>query len=68
MDENIDEEDEESEDEDEDIDEEEEDEQDDLEKVKWICQIDVVDILKKTNSKYVLGRRNRIKKGNFPLI
>ena len=25
----------------------EEDEQDDLEKVKWICQIDVVDILKR---------------------
>ena len=25
----------------------EEDERDDLEKVKWICQIDVVDILKK---------------------
>ena len=46
LDENIDEEDEESEDEDEDIDDEEEDEQDDLEKVKWICQIDVVDILK----------------------
>ena len=25
----------------------EEDERDDLEKVKWICQIDVVDILKR---------------------
>ena len=25
----------------------EEDEQNDLEKVKWICQIDVVDILKR---------------------
>ena len=47
MDENIDVEDEESEDEDEDIDEEEEYEQDDLETVKWICQIDVVEILKK---------------------
>ena len=45
MDENIDVDDEESEDEDEDIDEEYE--QDDLETVKWICQIDVVDILKK---------------------
>ena len=40
MDENIDVDDEESEDEDEDIDEEEEYEQDDLETVKWICQID----------------------------
>ena len=64
MDENIDVEDEESEDEDEDIDEEEEYEQDDLETVKWICQIDVVEILKK---QYVLERCNRIKKGNFPL-
>ena len=44
MDENIDVDDEESEDDDEDIDEEEEYEQDDLETVKWICQIDAVDI------------------------